>query len=192
MIYHAVNNEGFWIAFYRIALFNLPFQPLWERIDNWYFSFGFLSEFSIPRFGFYLLFWLVKPIALGTRLAYVQHNSFLLTSLPSGRRGRTTWLAPALSQLFLSYSTPNRAVSLPNEGCQFWPSSIVLSQHSVFSDGKFRYIGVKVAHGWQSWDGQASSGTGYYPVVDLLQEAHVQWILILGVSSFHRASLVPG
>lgn len=52
-------------------------------------------------------------------MARIQHNSFLLTSLPSDRRGRTTWLTLAWSQLFFAFSAPNIAAphSQANKDC---------------------------------------------------------------------------
>ena len=102
MIYHAVNNEGFWTAFYRIALFGSPSNPFGKQltIDISLLDFSVNSAFLDLVSVCYCL---VKSITLGIRMAYVQPNSFLLTSLPSDRRESATWLALALSQLCLWY-----------------------------------------------------------------------------------------
>ena len=98
MIYHAVNNEGFWIAFYRIALFDSPSNPFQKQltIDISLLDFSVNSAFLDFVSAFYLS---CKIHHFGDKNGLCPANSFLLTSLPSDGREFATWLALALSQL---------------------------------------------------------------------------------------------
>lgn len=94
-------------------------------------------------------------------MACVQHNSFLLTSLPGDRRGRTAWLTLALSQLFFAYSAPNiaaRPLKQMGTECHFWPWS------SLFPAAHLQSRKVQVYQS-PSTDraGQAKCGTGGQP-----------------------------
>lgn len=121
--------RAFGLHFIEVLYSGSPSNPFGKALTIDIFSSGFLSEFSIPRFGFFFVIWLVNCIALRTRMACIQHHRVLLTSLPTDRQERTRWFALALSQ-FLFCSTPN--IAEPHSQTNKDRVSALTNEHSLF------------------------------------------------------------
>lgn len=118
-------------------------------------------------------------------MACARHNSFLLTGVPSDRRGRTVWLTRALSQFFL-YSALKTAVLPHSQTNNDWVSFLTTEQPLSSSPSSVMESSGVLESKYCTGMSRPSMVLAAIPLAPC--SGSYMELLVRGASSFHRAS----